>query len=443
VTTATAQLERPVARVRLASVVTTGGVLAVVAAGAALRFYAFDRVYTTPYYDAAVRSIGLSWHNFFYGALDPSGRVSIDKAPVDLWLQVASTKLFGFSSINLRLPPAIAGTLSVALIYDLVRRGFGHWAGLAAALAFAVLPTSVLTSRSDTMDSVMSMLLILAAWLVVRAGPERRARAVVVAGAVAGLAFEVKLFEAAVAVPALALLAWLALDGSQARRALILLAAGVAYLAAAAAWPVVASLLPGTHPYPLGSTNGQIWNSILVYNGLERFGHPPTSATAPGLLRLFSAGPPRYFGALIGVELCAALIFGGLAALCARASGTAAALGDRRMRRSAIGWGLGAWLVIGALVASFMGRQWPRYLEAFTPAVAGSSASGSSLSASRPVGAASHCWPWRHAPWPARSPGWWPVAHRVRRWQSRSSPGRRASRLPWRLRPSGVVIARS
>jgi hypothetical protein len=65
VTTATAQLERPVARVRPASVVAIGGILAVVAAGAALRFYAFDRVYDTPYYDAAVRSMGLSWHNFF------------------------------------------------------------------------------------------------------------------------------------------------------------------------------------------------------------------------------------------------------------------------------------------------------------------------------------------------------------------------------------------
>jgi hypothetical protein len=31
---------------------------------------------------------------------------------------------------------------------------------------------------------------------------------------------------------------------------------------------------------------------------------------------------------------------------------------------------MGAWLVLGVIVASFMGRQWPRYLEAFTPALA-------------------------------------------------------------------------
>ena len=75
---------------------------------------------------------------------------------------------------------------------------------------------------------------MLAAWLVVRVPSRRRAWAVVGAGAVAGLAFEVKLFEAAVALPALALLAWLALDGraSRRRRGPCLLAA-LAYLAAA------------------------------------------------------------------------------------------------------------------------------------------------------------------------------------------------------------------
>ena len=342
---------------------------AVCALAAALRLENFASVPTTPYYDAAVRSMALSWHNFLYGALEPSGQISIDKTPVDLWLQVASTKLLGFSSVSLRLPEALAGTLAVPLLYDLVRRGFGRAAGLAAALAFAVLPSTVLTSRSDTMDTVMAALLLAAAWLVVRARPERRPAAVVAAGAVAGLAFEVKLFEGAVALPALGLLAWLALDAPAARKARTLGLAGLAFLAVAASWAVVASLLPGSHPYPLGSTDGQIWNVILVYNGIHRLGNPPTAATAPGLLRLFDPAPPREFGRLIGAELACALAFGGLAVACARAAGRGA--GDLWRRRRAVGWGLGAWLVLGALVASFMGRQWPRYLEAFTPAVAG------------------------------------------------------------------------
>ena len=72
--------------------------MAVCALAAVIRFTDFDRVYTTPYYDAAVRSMGTSLHDFFYGALEPGGQISIDKTPVDLWLQVLSTKLFGFSA---------------------------------------------------------------------------------------------------------------------------------------------------------------------------------------------------------------------------------------------------------------------------------------------------------------------------------------------------------
>jgi 4-amino-4-deoxy-L-arabinose transferase-like glycosyltransferase len=325
---------------------------------AALRFADFATVATTPYYDAAVRAMTHSWRDFFYGALEPSGQVSIDKAPVDLWLQVGLTRLLGFSSITLRLAPALAGTLAVPLLYDLVRRGCGRAAGLAAALAFAVLPVSVLTSRSDTMDSVMAALLVLAAWLVLRAPPERRAGAVVAAGAVAGLAFEIKLFESAVALPALAVMAWLALP---ARRASTLALAGLVFVIVASAWGVVASLLPGHHPYPLGSSDGQIWNVLLVYNGLNRF-HGASAAPAP--LRLFDTAPPHHLGPLIGVELLCALAFGALALACA---GRAPMDADRR----AVVWGLGTWLVLGTLVAGLESHTWPRYLEAFTPAVAG------------------------------------------------------------------------
>ena len=206
---------------------TRAALAGICALGAALRIANFAAVPTTPFYDAAVRSMGLTWHNLLYGALDAGGQLGADKPPVDLWMQVASTQLFGFSSTSLRLPQLVAGICTIPLLYDLVRRGFGRWAGLAAALAYAVLPATVLTSRSDTMDTVMAALLVLAAWLLVRAAPAARGRAVVAAGAVAGLAFEVKLTEAVVALPALALLAWLAMDApaDRKRRALALAAA--------------------------------------------------------------------------------------------------------------------------------------------------------------------------------------------------------------------------
>src|SRR5205807_3353221 len=94
--------------------------LAVIAAGGAwLRLRGLAGAPPNEYYDAAVRSMGLSWHNFFFGAYEPGGSVAIDKPPVDLWLQVASVKLFGFGTRSLILPQALASAAAIPLLYDL------------------------------------------------------------------------------------------------------------------------------------------------------------------------------------------------------------------------------------------------------------------------------------------------------------------------------------
>src|SRR5216683_7715950 len=99
------------------------------------------------YYPPAVRSMMDNWHNFFFASYDPGGFVTVDKPPVGFWFQVASAKLFGFTSFSVLLPQALAGVLSVLLLYYLVRRHFGVVAGLLAALALAVTPISVVTNR--------------------------------------------------------------------------------------------------------------------------------------------------------------------------------------------------------------------------------------------------------------------------------------------------------
>src|ERR1022692_2925137 len=75
----------------------------------ALRLWKIHDVPGNVFYDAAVRSMGTSWHDFFFGALEPSGTVSIDKPPLDLWLQVATTSVMGFSLVGLHLPEALGG----------------------------------------------------------------------------------------------------------------------------------------------------------------------------------------------------------------------------------------------------------------------------------------------------------------------------------------------
>ena len=60
-----------------------GGVLAV--AGALNAWALADNGYGNVYYAAAVRSMTFSWKNFFFGAFDPAGYITVDKPPVFLW----------------------------------------------------------------------------------------------------------------------------------------------------------------------------------------------------------------------------------------------------------------------------------------------------------------------------------------------------------------------
>ncbi|HEX3909534.1 MAG TPA: glycosyltransferase family 39 protein [Solirubrobacteraceae bacterium] len=249
-------------------------ILALITLGAAaLRLILIGKVAPDPFYDAAVRSMGLSWHNFFFGAFEPSASVSIDKPPVDLWLQVLSVKVFGFSSTTLKLPEAFSGIAAVPLLFLAVKRMWSAGAGLAAATALAVLPVEVITSRSDTMDGVMMLLIVLALLFVVRACETGATRWLLAGAAMLGLAFDVKILESLVALPGLAALALLGFPGSLGKRALKLTAAAAVYLVVALAW-LTATLIAPAHdrPWAIGSTNGSAWNAVFVFNGKDRLG---------------------------------------------------------------------------------------------------------------------------------------------------------------------------
>ncbi len=263
---------------------------------AALRLYDLSQVPADPFYDSAVRSMALSWHNFFFGAMEPGGSVSIDKPPVDLWLQVASVKLVGFNTTALMLPEALAGTVAVPLLFVAVRRIWSIAAGIAAALALAVLPIEVITARSDTMDGVMMALLVLALLLIVRAGETGRIAWLLLGAAALGLAFDVKLLESLVALPGLALIAYLGLPGSRKRRLAQMLAAGAVYVVVALSW-LTATLLFPVHdrPFAVGSSNGSAWNAAFVFNGLERLqGKPQPGQSIQGAHGPGSVPTSRY-----------------------------------------------------------------------------------------------------------------------------------------------------
>src|SRR5947209_358466 len=143
---------------------------AILALSAFLNFFRLDQEgYANQYYAATVRSMLTSWHNFFFAAFDPGGFVTVDKPPLGFWVQAASAKLLGFHGWSLLLPQALAGVASVALLWWLVRRAWGPAAGLLAAAALAVTPISVVTNRNNTIDSLLALCLLGAAWAVIKA----------------------------------------------------------------------------------------------------------------------------------------------------------------------------------------------------------------------------------------------------------------------------------
>jgi 4-amino-4-deoxy-L-arabinose transferase-like glycosyltransferase len=371
---------------------------AITLAAAVLRLLHLGQVSPDPFYDAAVRSMTVSLHNFFFGAFEPGASVSIDKPPVDLWLQVVSVKVLGFSSTTLKLPEAFAGTVTVPLLYESVRRLWGFAAGVAAALAIAVLPVEVITSRSDTMDAVMMALIVLALLLLIRACETGRTRWLLGAAAVLGAAFDVKLLESVIALPGLAVIAWLGLPAAPRRRLVALAAAGAVYVAVALSWLTATLLVPAhDRPWAIGSSNGSAWNAAFVFNGTERLAgksnepnftvyepgrHYPQATQSerdhipivpPSATRLFARIGPLS-GLRLGLELLAALLLGLPALAWAVAHGRRrsprAPASDRARVRLAVAAGLVVWLVAGIALFSEMSRLHPRYVEVFAPAVA-------------------------------------------------------------------------
>src|SRR6266704_1670701 len=239
------------------------------------------------YYASAIRSMLDNLHNFLYVSFDPGGFVSIDKPPLGFWLQAASAKIFGFTPFSIFLPKALAGVLSVLLLYHLVRRHFGVVAGLLAALALAISPISVLTNRNNTIDSTLVLVMLLGAWAVLRAAETGKLRWLLLCAAFAGLGFNIKMLEAYLVVPAYSLLYLLAAPRRIWVRIGQLALAALLMLTISLSWAVAVDLTPAaSRPYVGSSQDNSEISLALGYNGIQRllgqfgFGSRTTGSTS-------------------------------------------------------------------------------------------------------------------------------------------------------------------
>ncbi len=139
--------------------------LLVIAALAGLSYaWALGRDPLEPYYAAAVRSMSMSWHNFLFGAFDPAGRSPLDKLPGRFWVQALAVRALRVPHLGHGAAPgASRASLTVLVLYRAVGGWPGPSAGLIAAAIVAVSPATVALNRGNISDSLMILLLVLAA----------------------------------------------------------------------------------------------------------------------------------------------------------------------------------------------------------------------------------------------------------------------------------------
>ena len=329
------------------------------------------------YYAAAVRSMSENWHNFIFGAFDPAGTMSLDKLPGAFWIQALAVRAFGFHTWVIILPQVVEGVLTVLVLYRAVSRLAGRNAGLIAALVVAVSPATVALNRGNISDSLMILLLVLAADSVSAAivAPGRNAQArLILAAFWVGLAFQAKMIEAWLVLPAFGLAYLLEGHGTLARRVRHVVVACVVVGIVSLAWMTAVSLVPAAQrPYADGSSNDSLYAQVFVYNGFGRFGdQTPVQLLASQLapdqtIPVAPANADRLFTGNLGRDTGWLLPAALLAALWGIASRRRRPRGDG-LRACFVLWG--AWLLILGVTFSAATYVQTYYTAALTPAIA-------------------------------------------------------------------------
>jgi 4-amino-4-deoxy-L-arabinose transferase-like glycosyltransferase len=327
--------------------------------------------YSNTYYAAATKSATESWKAWFFGSLDPGSFITVDKPPLSLWLSGLSARILGFSSFSILLPEALCTIAAVALLYHTVKRVFGPAAGLLAAGALAITPVTVAIGRVNNPDALLVLLMVGAAYLLLRAVESGRTKHLLWCGALVGLAFMTKLLQGWMIVPALGLTYLLAGPVSLRRRLGQLAAAGATMVAVSAAWPLAVTLWPGSTPYIGGSTNGSVWNLIFGYDG---FGRITGEGGGQGANFGGAAGLWRMFNDEVGGQIAWLLPFAAVSLIAGLWLTRGAPRTDRRRAAFVL---FGVWaLVHVAIFSTQKGVFHPYYVSALAPAVAALTGAG-------------------------------------------------------------------
>lgn len=251
---------------------------AVLVVAAVLYSWGIGNAALHPFYGAAIRSMSESWRAFFFGGLDASGSITIDKLPGAFWPDAVSVWLFGPHTWAAALPQVVEGVLTVWLLHRIVRAWAGPFAALVSALALTLTPVTVALNRATIPDTALTLLLVAAAGALQKAVRTERLLPLITCGIWVGLAFQAKMLQAWLVLPVFAAVYQLAAPGTRLNRALRVLLAGAVALAVSCSWVLIAWVTPAaSRPYLDGTSNNDPFTLVFGYNGLSRFSSDSTA----------------------------------------------------------------------------------------------------------------------------------------------------------------------
>ncbi|MER5950548.1 glycosyltransferase family 39 protein [Streptomyces sp. NPDC001904] len=324
------------------------------------------------FYSAAVYSGTQSWKAWFFGSIDAGNFLTVDKPPFALMVMGLSCRILGFGTWQMMLPQIGAALGTIWILHSSVKRVWGHAAAALAALVLALTPITVAIDRDNNPDTLLVLLMVGGAALALRATRDGRLLPLLGSALCFGLAFNTKMLQGYIALPAVLAVYLYASQPGWARRIRNLVLAAVVLAVSSFWWATAVSLVPADdRPYIGGSTDGSAWDLIMGYNGLGRvLGGEGNGGGGGGGGGGFSgaAGLGRLFNDTLGGQISWLIPFavialtGGLV-LRGRASRTDIT------RAALVLWG--GWLLLHyGTFATAEGTMHPYYTTAVAPGVA-------------------------------------------------------------------------
>ena len=272
----------------------------------------FQRLgYGNTYYAAGIKSMLTNFRNFFFVSFDATGYISIDKAPLSLWVDTIFAKIFGFSGWSILLPHALEGLLVTLLVYHIVYKISGKWPAFLASLAITLSPVNVAVYRNNTPDALLLVFMLLAINFLTNYLKDGKWKSLFLTALMIGLGFNTKMMQAFLILPAMCVVIMLfdkrKFWSKMGRLAIFLgITAMISF-----SWITIVDLTPKSmRPYVGSSSTNSAWELAFGYNGIQRLlgesdvgGRCGFKVGKVGLTRLFTGEMSTQTGWFLGSAL--------------------------------------------------------------------------------------------------------------------------------------------